>query len=101
MGFIQGAFSPHKNKNSAWSEAVMIEGTLFVLENYWKNSFFGTGVGPQAEIATVKPRFEKESLNEACLEDARINGNEKEDKQWDFIEAVEHFGSCGKRSAGT
>lgn len=57
------------------------------------------GKGPQPEIATVKSEFEKGILNEACLEDARINGNEKEDKEQDCNGAVEPFGSCGKRSA--
>lgn len=56
------------------------------------------GKGLQFEIVIVKFEFEKGILNEVCLEDVRINGNEKEDKEQDCNGVVEFFGLCGKRS---
>lgn len=43
-----------------------------------KKILLDIGKGPKPEIATVKSRFGKRILNEACLEGPVINGNEKE-----------------------
>lgn len=66
-----------QKQNSVWPEVAVIEGIFFISDHYWEKLW---GTGKQPEIAAVKSRFGKRILNEACLEDTRINGNEKEDK---------------------